>query len=140
MLVTVYGTLKRGYGNNVLLRDASFVDTCTVKGFKLYNSGFPVASPNEDTFISGEVFDISGDASILKNLDRLEGHRGNNPEDGSMYLRLPVISLLDTVGIEVETNMYVGNPHSWGKFRSLRECSFNTETNTYTWSRESYGW
>lgn len=89
MRVFVYGTLKRGFGNYRLLKDAKLVGRAeTVRPYVLLDSGFPVMTPvgTGASRVAGEVYEFE-DESILKNLDRLEG-------EGRMY---------DRVEIDVET-------------------------------------
>lgn|SRR5690348_4803270 len=118
MKVFVYGTLKQGYGNNRLLDKAKFVENAVIPGFKLYDSGFPVAAPDEFSAVSGEIWDISGDHQerTLFNLDSLEG-------EGRMYNRQEVGE---------DTYMYVGHPRFWD-FDKMKECP--NKQNIYTWSR-----
>lgn len=126
MKVFVYGTLKRGYGNNILLREARHHENYIVKGYKLYNSGFPVAAPAEDSSVSGEIYDI-GDPdtdikakAILNSLDRLESN-------GYMYDRVVVDEYYGE-----PLSMYVGCKDRW-PFERMTECP--SEDNIYTWSR-----
>lgn len=135
MLVVVYGTLKRGYGNNRLLK-AVFLSECIVDGFKLYNSGFPVAAVSAGESIKGEVWDIGDHVEgvgkqTLYNLDRLEGCRG---DDSSMYNRHHVVAYGDG-GMLYHCDMYVGNPKYWREFNTLRECPKDENNNSYYWSR-----
>lgn len=109
MKVFVYGTLKRGYGNNRLLERAVFMtEAMTVDKFDMINSGFPVLVPSEHGLpVKGEVYDIGTDQVILDALDRLEG-------EGVMYDRRNIrVSWPDdeqaTVGV------YIGNPKYWGR-------------------------
>lgn len=115
MKVFVYGTLKKGYGNNVLLRNAKFIEDRVIQGYELLYAGFPVAVPNETSSILGEVYEISDDDDFtLSRLDRLES-------EGSMYNRIEVDGC----------QMYVGNKSFWGSY-SLRKCP-KTEENVYYW-------
>lgn len=76
MHLFVYGTLKRGYGNNSLLKGAKFLGTD--KTYPMYDifpcsemGGYPILK--EGIFsIKGEVFDVSNE--ILARCDKLEGH------------------------------------------------------------------
>lgn len=129
MNVFVYGTLKSRYGNNSLLAGASMVSEDRVHGYKLLNSGFPVARAADGCIITGEVWDI-GDPetnaqsrSILDRLDRLEGYRKENPES-SMYTREVIRTEHD-----IECHMYVGNVQS---FRGNRD--WPDVDKVYTWS------
>lgn len=76
MLVAVYGTLKRGYGNHRLLESSTLVDTDVVNDYDLTFSGsigtFPVAMPGEGR-VHVEIYDIGDDESTLRRLDSLEG-------------------------------------------------------------------
>jgi gamma-glutamylcyclotransferase (GGCT)/AIG2-like uncharacterized protein YtfP len=80
MKVFVYGTLKRGKGNNYLLGDSPLIGTATTKeGFVLFNCGFPKAVDfTKDALshpllpVKGEVYDV--DDRTLRRLDSLEGH------------------------------------------------------------------
>lgn len=75
MRIAVYGTLKKGFGNNSLLRNEVFVRNDTVSGFDMYSlGGFPgiIPSPEAKTPVVVEVYDVSEHA--LKRLDMLEGH------------------------------------------------------------------
>lgn len=104
MRVIVYGTLMNGYGNNRLLETAKFVDTIIVQGYKLYYSGFPVATLSAEDSIHAEVWEINDDGT-LDRLDRLEA-------EGTMY---------DRVTIFEDTYMYVGCIPFWD-FETMEEC------------------
>lgn len=130
MKVIVYGTLKRGYGNNRLLSTSKFIEPRVVHGYRLYNSGFPVAraSGPEDSII-GELWELDGPGT-LQSLDWLEG-------EGRMYIRTL---------IEEDTYMYVGPDEFWnfdGETERLHKswrrdklplCPQNAEGH-YEWSR-----
>jgi gamma-glutamylcyclotransferase (GGCT)/AIG2-like uncharacterized protein YtfP len=96
MLLYVYGTLKRGHHNNVLLAHAQFLEERVIPGYKLLDAGFPVAWPDENSSILVEVYDIGDDKFTLMRLDRLEA-------EGRMYHRTKVD----------DGQMYVGNPDYW---------------------------
>lgn len=134
MLVAVYGTLKQGYGNNRILQggNASLLSEGIVRGFKLYDSGFPVAAHSENDSIKVEVWDVFDDSMrTLDRLDSLEGHRGNdNPS--SMYFREVVT--VHTDNGTLETQMYTGNPTFWRGFQGMR-VEKQDETGTYYWDR-----
>jgi gamma-glutamylcyclotransferase (GGCT)/AIG2-like uncharacterized protein YtfP len=70
--VFVYGSLRRGQGNNWLLRSAQFAGNATVCG-KLYNlGGFPgLRIDDAEGDVVGEVWMV--DDATLAALDRLEG-------------------------------------------------------------------
>jgi len=73
-MIFVYGTLKRGFGNNRLLSGSKFVGEARTEGkFALYESGIPFVIEDEQVSqVSGEVYEV--DEKTLSRLDRLEGH------------------------------------------------------------------
>jgi len=97
-LVFVYGTLKRGFWNNALLKRARFIgEGITLEKFKLYTVGFPYAVPDEKGLpLKGEVYEV--DEKTLLELDNLEGYPIH-------YKRKRVKVKLNT-GKEVEAFMY----------------------------------
>lgn len=89
MFLFVYGTLKRGYGNNRLLDNAAFLGTAQVRGFKIYHlGGFPGVhvSPDLDDMVYGELYRVDNDYDVAR-LDRLEGVNHQSPKHG-MYHRM----------------------------------------------------
>lgn len=94
--VFVYGTLKRGYGNNVLLREENFITTgATVPHYYMFGGGFPYAVPerfvrtNLPTLpIIGEVWSIN-QPGTLERLDSLEGYSPDHPHNH--YERTPIV-------------------------------------------------
>ncbi len=90
----VYGTLKRGYGNNRILsqsKTAKFVEEgITEPKFSLYNLGFfPGVKNNGTTSIHGEIWEVS-DNETKQRLDMLEGYNKNNPNEG-LYNKQKII-------------------------------------------------
>lgn len=83
--VFVYGTLRKNYGNNVLLHSATFIGNATCNG-TMYSFGhFPyVCLSEQDKLVYGEVYEV--DEDTLARLDRLEGHNEDNKES-SFYDR-----------------------------------------------------
>ena len=91
--VAVYGTLRAGCGNNVLLSNAKFIGKTLTEGMhSMYSlGGCPAVKLSEpSSHIVIEVYEV--DDATLSRLDRLEGYRGT-PED-SFYNR----SVIGTVG------------------------------------------
>lgn len=131
MLVAVYGTLKRGYGNNRYLASSRYVCDGVVRGYQLFNSGFPVAAPSTNDTISVEVWDIGDDEHTLKGMDSLEGYRGEASRDTNMYNR-ETVSVLTDDGT-MQCNMYVGSDASWRGFQGMTLCPINDEGH-YEWA------
>jgi len=126
MLIFVYGTLKRNFGNNVLLQRGQFVDMDVIDGYKLiyaggYEGSFPFAIQNEGTGIRGEVFDISGDYldATLNRLDQLEGH----PD---WYIRTEAKTRQQR---DVEFYLMPMIPDR------IKECTFIENENCFEWNR-----
>jgi gamma-glutamylaminecyclotransferase len=73
-LLFVYGTLKRGFGNNRVLGDSKFLFTGTTKEpYGFFDLGaFPCITKDGDVHVQGEVFEL--DDATLERADRLEGH------------------------------------------------------------------
>lgn len=73
MLVFVYGTLKKGFGNHALLASSKFHGTDVVKDHTLIQSpGFPYMVESEGSQARGEVYEV--DERIVRYLDALEGY------------------------------------------------------------------
>lgn len=135
MLVATYGTLKTGYSNNRCLNGSPSIGMGIVRNFKLFNSGFPVASPSSGDSINVEVFDI-GDpttsiaaGSTLIRLDNLEGYHPDYPNQ-SMYHRHEVT--VHTQEGDVTASMYVGNPKYWHDFTGHKEMG-KDDNGVYQW-------
>ena len=70
--VFVYGSLKRGYWNHVLLEDSDFVRYAqTEPKFQLYHNGHYPMMIEGALSVYGEVYKVTPD--VLALLDRLEG-------------------------------------------------------------------
>lgn len=100
--VFVYGTLKKGYGNNRLLQNAKFIDGgVTLTPYDLRDLGaYPVVVDRKRARIAGEVYDVTREE--LQRLDGLEGYP-------NMYGRKKVLVKLEQTGIKVQCFMYVGS-------------------------------
>lgn len=75
MLVFVYGTLKKGYGNHGVLKGATYIQKYkTLHQHKMLDLGaFPgVVHMGGDTAITGEIYKITEEISAR--LDQLEGY------------------------------------------------------------------
>lgn len=93
----VYGTLRKGHGNHVLLKDATFLGVRHTQPeyTMMHLGGFPGVIVGGKTSIVGEVYEVT-DPAQLKRIDRLEGHPG-------WYVRTPVVTL---EGDSVEIYLY----------------------------------
>lgn len=82
MKIAVYGTLKKGESNHILLGDSELLGTGrTLPGYYMLDLGhYPAIIPGNHR-IKVEVYEVS--ESVLARLDRLEGHP-------SYYKRLEV--------------------------------------------------
>lgn len=85
-LLFVYGTLKRGFGNNILLRDAEFVGEAMTldDNFGMATNGsFPAVyrNPLAKAKVTGELYRVT--PAQLRVVDELENH----PD---WYVREPV--------------------------------------------------
>jgi gamma-glutamylaminecyclotransferase len=91
--VFVYGSLRRGFGNSRLLKNADYLGVGqTEPEFTMLNLGaFPGVIDGGDTSITGEIYDVT--PTELRRLDQLEGH----PD---FYRRTP-IELVDGTEVEV---------------------------------------
>lgn len=106
--VFVYGTLKRPYGNNRLLRSSVFVGTgTTVMPFWMRTTGgFPVVFRGQQAQgqpvgnIEGEIYEVNSET--LRSLDGLEGHPG-------WYVRDQVSVDVQDTGIQQSCWMYFGD-------------------------------
>lgn len=85
--VAVYGSLKRGFGNNGVLGDSKFLGKKWLQGFDMFEvcSAFPCITVGEGK-IEVELFEI--DKETLQRLDWLEGYRGEG--DGNLYNRIEI--------------------------------------------------
>lgn len=73
-LIFVYGTLKRGHGNNRLLANSQFIgNAVTIDHYTMFKRGIPFVNKDIPSYpIHGEVFEV--DDQTLNELDALENH------------------------------------------------------------------
>lgn len=72
-IVAVYGSLRAGLFNHVVLGNAPYTSMGIAKGFRMHSLGaYPalVRDPDSPTEVVVELYDVS----CMKNLDRLEGY------------------------------------------------------------------
>jgi len=125
VLVSVYGTLKQGWGNHSLLsKDPKFVGSVGID--TLDGVGFPIIKLGDAYELLVEVYEV--DEGELLRLDGLEGYRiGHTP---TFYERKQVEVTLED-GTTVNTYIYeyvspvVNNIDN--------ECTYNEDTGVYTW-------
>ena len=74
-LVAVFGSLRKGHGNNILLQNEKFLGTTKTKDkFKMFSFGaFPGLNINGDTNIVVDVYRIKNNHTPDR-LDMLEGY------------------------------------------------------------------
>lgn len=99
----IYGTLKRGGTNHLLLADQRFIATaCTPPGYRLFVvADYPglVRDSTAQRGVQGELWDV--DSSKLAELDSFEGV----PE--KLYRREPVPLTSPHHNLAVETYLYL---------------------------------
>jgi Uncharacterized conserved protein len=102
-LVFVYGTLKKGHGNNGLLCNSRFVGNgVTQDRFWMLSGGFPVLLRGNEAQASGEVYEV--DTNTLSRLDRLESN-------GVMYNREATTVMVQ--GVPTVCLAYIGVENFW---------------------------
>jgi len=97
--VFVYGTLKRAYWNNRLLKGAKFIgEAITTQPYPMVCGGIPYLFniPGKGHVVQGEIFEVT-DPEMMANLDRLESHPHG-------YIRTPLKVLLNGT---TETDVFV---------------------------------
>ena len=131
--VFVYGTLKRGYGNNHLLADAKFIGTGeTVALCRLFDAGFPVLRQRSkrpgawNAPVTGEVYEVN-DAELAR-LDSLES-------EGRMYHRREK-KIRMANGEVIKAFVYVGSAEFWRERIPL----YPAPDGAYTWQRGTPSW
>lgn len=105
MLIFVYGTLKQGYHNNYLLREAKFLgEALTNKSYTMTGRGIPFIHPDPKGLpVKGEIYEIDK-GKHLPRLDALEGHP-------SGYTRTTISATLN--GEVVNVDVYEMLHASW---------------------------
>lgn len=119
--VFVYGSLKKGYWNNVLIENSKFLGNGIIRGFDMLSFGaFPAIIPNGDGIVHGEVYRVN-DAE-LNSMDRLESN-------GSFYNR-ELITVEGVDGVE-EAWVYILLPSE--RMQSLTQEGVLREAGQCTW-------
>lgn len=117
----VYGTLKKGFGNNHLLHDADYICTAiSVDKYNISGYGFPCAYPNEDgKLLQGEIYLLSDKDFI--NTDMLEGN-------GSFYNR--EIRTFISDGKKIDAWIYI--------IMQPNEMTYNSDSSIINWGYKGY--
>jgi len=125
-LFFVYGTLKKGYGNNALLGNSKYLGRgLTIDTYTVWHSGFPLAEYDlQGKPLLGEVYQV--DNTVANQLDQLEGN-------GSFYTRyVRSMKILDFFEEEIKAWIYeIPKGSNYG----ATYCSINPEFNAYEWKR-----
>jgi gamma-glutamylcyclotransferase (GGCT)/AIG2-like uncharacterized protein YtfP len=106
VLLLCYGTLLSGYGNNRLLKGKSTLlgEHITEPNFTMYTTGgFPIVSPNGNTAIHGEVYEVT-DNNVLQSVHNLEGFGGIMNHPRNWYDVMPVETEFGTAYMYVQPN------------------------------------
>lgn len=117
MYLFTYGTLKKGFCNNSLIRELEFIDTAkTIEKYQMYpcsNYAFPFVIKSEKNHqIVGEVYKLNSKKD-LDLLDELEGYP-------SLYIR-------ETIKVElsnkknIEAIIYLKNEDEYKDFIELNK-------------------
>jgi gamma-glutamylaminecyclotransferase len=153
MLVFVYGTLKKGFGNHRLLTEATYLGKAvTLRPMRMAGYGVPFVWPSKaGRSVQGEVYDI-GDTlndqqarDCLRRLDRLESN-------GHVYDRKPhqvrmiegpdgIKPLPRDQGEEHEAWIYEAMDHVQGSYKNdpdfdHDEARYMNDIGALEWSRE----
>jgi gamma-glutamylcyclotransferase (GGCT)/AIG2-like uncharacterized protein YtfP len=111
--VFVYGTLKSGYGNNILLRYSDHIDDAILNNYTMWYSAtkgsFPVIYNKMGHIVKGEVYKV--DSHTLSLLDQLEAN-------GQMYDR-KIATVKLSNGKKMKVYVYVGISNFWDNFADL---------------------
>lgn len=78
--VFVYGSLKKGYGLNAMLRECTFVGVgVSARRYKMIHVGYPVITPAEDGHpVRGEIY-VVRDSYTMARLDSVESSYNRTP-------------------------------------------------------------
>ncbi len=103
MNVFVYGSLKSGYWNNMLLQkpEVTFIGNGTIAGFSLYHvASFPgmVKSKDNNEIVHGEIYSVT--PLVLGTLDNLE-------REGFLYKRITTKASVNKKDVDVNTYVYL---------------------------------
>lgn len=146
MKIFVYGTLKKGHGNNRLLKDAEFIGKAVTLGkFKLAGFGVPFVWPDvEGKPLQGELYDI-GDPTVMPGKLRLQ-LLDDLESNGHVYeRRTHEVALMPSDperGAAIhEAWIYEAMPHIQKRFHDREYCEADArhvnEAGYYEWRSHS---
>lgn len=109
-LIFFYGTLMTPFNRTGRLRvnhHLAYMGRGTIHA-ALFDLGiYPAAVPADDSLVSGELYEMTSPALVLRALDELEGFRPDDP-DTSLYSRKTTAVTLDD-GTVVDAWVYFYN-------------------------------
>lgn len=97
-LLFVFGTLKAGFGNHVVMQRAGgeLVGTAVLPGYEMFSfGGFPGIRPKKGAVVHGELYAVKS----LRPLDSLEGCNYEHKED-SFFWRTDVQVVLQSIVVD----------------------------------------
>lgn len=85
-LLSVYGTLKKGFHNSYILGDSKLLGEQEMPGFKMFSmGGFPAINiADEDSKIKVEVYEVT-EPEVLKRVYMLENYTGKRDHPDNWY-------------------------------------------------------
>ena len=85
MKLFVYGSLKKGYYNSILLKNSVFLGVTKIPGYTLYDNGYyPLAiqSDVKNHTITGEIYEIGNHTwEIIHDMERYAGYKHEKYND-----------------------------------------------------------
>lgn len=76
-LYFVYGTLRKGYGNHILVKDMECIGEFTTKGVLYVQGGLPFVDITKEGIVTGEIYRATGELSRYEmEMDRMETSSG----------------------------------------------------------------
>lgn len=118
MKILVYGTLKKGFSNHIILEDVPFVGKAhTGEGFSLYvgrlDNGFRslpfLVAEEGGKGVHGEIYEIP--EKLLARMDSFEGHP-------HFYRRTEITATLED-GTKMDVSVYVFQTHDKSRYGDL---------------------
>lgn len=113
-ILAVYGTLKKGFGNNRCLGNSKFLgEFKTEPIYTLMAGGFPICERGGNTSIIGELYETDN-PEIISDVNSLEGFSGIKGHPDNWY----DVDLIETkFGL---ATMYVMDKNTSGRNRIIK--------------------